>query len=155
MNKRWLRLLRSKVPPQPNMAAADLDLIGAVDRPPKKKHLHHDQRVAQRPEQSGKFEPNRPAPVFQEVIWNEYCVLFPDGSSAPFNEEVRYTALTGYLRKKPVVTDGRAEFAVAATAAARCDDRRTHGHGRHCRPRRCCHGVCRRRRGQCCSCAGR
>ena len=107
-----LRLLRSKVPPQPNMAAADLDLIGAVDRPPKKKHLHHDQRVAQRPEQSGKFEPNRPAPVFQEVIWNEYCVLFPDGSSAPFNEEVRYTALTGYLRKKPVVTDGRAEFAL-------------------------------------------
>ena len=39
-------------------------------------------------------------------------MLFPDGSSAPFNEEVRYTALTGYLRKKPVVTDGRAEFAL-------------------------------------------
>ena len=53
------------------------------------------------------------APVFQEVVWNEYCVLFPDGSSAPFNEAVRYSALTGYLRKKEVVSDGRAEFAIA------------------------------------------
>jgi len=43
-------------------------------------------------------------------VWNPYCVLFPDGSSAPFNESVRYTALTGYLRKKRVLTDGRAEF---------------------------------------------
>ena len=74
--------------------------------------MHHADRVATRREQSGKFEPSRPAPVFQEVVWNEYCVLFPDGSSAPFNEAVRYTALTGYLRKKPVVADGRAEWAL-------------------------------------------
>ena len=78
----------------------------------KPQHMHHAQRVALRREQCGKFESTRPAPVFQEVVWNEYCVLFPDGSSAPFNEAVRYTALTGYLRKKPVVTDGRAEFAL-------------------------------------------
>ena len=77
-----------------------------------KSHLSHAERVQLRREACGKFEPGRPAPVFQEVVWNEYCVLFPDGSSAPFNEAVRYTALTGYLRKKPVYTDGRAEFAL-------------------------------------------
>ena len=60
-----------------------------------------------------RYEEGRMAPVFQEVVWNEYCVLFPDGSSAPFNEAVRYSALTGYLRKKEVVSDGRAEFAIA------------------------------------------
>ena len=74
--------------------------------------MHHAQRVAARREQSGKFEPTRQTPVFQEVVWNEYCVLFPDGSAAPFNESVRYTALTGYLRKKPVMSDGRAEWAL-------------------------------------------
>eukprot|EP00325_Prymnesiales_sp_UTEX-LB-985_P003403 CAMPEP_0174705612 /NCGR_PEP_ID=MMETSP1094-20130205/8772_1 /TAXON_ID=156173 /ORGANISM="Chrysochromulina brevifilum, Strain UTEX LB 985" /LENGTH=664 /DNA_ID=CAMNT_0015903807 /DNA_START=139 /DNA_END=2133 /DNA_ORIENTATION=+ len=78
-----------------------------------KPHLSHAERVAARREQSGKFEPGRPAPVFQEVVWNEYCVLFPDGSSAPFQEAVRYTALTGYLRKKRVVRDGCAEFSLA------------------------------------------
>jgi len=48
-----------------------------------------------------------------QVVWNEFCLLFPDGSTVAFNEAVRYTALTGYLRKRPVVGDGRAEFALA------------------------------------------
>ena len=64
-------------------------------------------------EHSGKFDPQRTLPVFQEVVWNEYCILFPDGSSVPFNETVRYSALTGYLRKREVVSEGRAEFALA------------------------------------------
>ena len=25
----------------------------------------------------------RPPPMFQEVVWNEYCVLFPDGNTLP------------------------------------------------------------------------
>ena len=50
--------------------------------------------------------------VFQEVLWNEYCVLFPDGTHAAFNDEVRYTNLKGYLRKRRVVEQGRAEFAL-------------------------------------------
>lgn len=50
--------------------------------------------------------------VFQEVLWNEYCVLFPDGTHAAFNDEVRYTNLKGYLRKRRVVKEGRAEFAL-------------------------------------------
>jgi len=46
-------------------------------------------------------------------VWNEFCLLFPDGTTVAFNEAVRYTALTGYLRKRPVLMDGRAEFALA------------------------------------------
>ena len=61
-------------------------------------------------EPSGKYLPTRSGPVFEEVQWNEYCVLFPDGTSRPFNEDVRYTSLTGYLRKRKVVKDGRADF---------------------------------------------
>mmetsp|Transcript_25546 Transcript_25546/g.64934 ORF Transcript_25546/g.64934 Transcript_25546/m.64934 type:complete len:396 (+) Transcript_25546:92-1279(+) len=76
-------------------------------------HLGHSERIRLRRELSGKHEDLRLAPVFQEVVWNEYCVLFPDGSSAPFNEAVRYTAFTGYLRKKRLKTEGRAEFALA------------------------------------------
>jgi hypothetical protein len=84
----------------------------------KPSRMHHAERVASRREQSGKFEAARAAPVFQEVVWNEYCVLFPDGSSAPFNEQVRYTALTGYLRKKPVLCDGRAEVRTSPATPA-------------------------------------
>ena len=54
----------------------------------------------------------RPPPMFREVVWNEYCVLFPDGSHTPFNDEVRYTNLRGYLRKRHVVTDGGTEHAL-------------------------------------------
>lgn len=50
--------------------------------------------------------------VFQEVLWNEYCVLFPDGTHAAFNDEVRYTNLKGYLRKRRVIQDGSAQFAI-------------------------------------------
>jgi hypothetical protein len=82
-------------------------------KPARPRRRGHAERVRHRREQSGKYEEGRMAPVFEEVVWNEYCVLFPDGSSAPFNEAVRYSALTGYLRKKEVVSDGRAEFAIA------------------------------------------
>ena len=50
--------------------------------------------------------------MYQEVLWNEYCVLFPDGTHCPFNDEVRYTNLKGYLRKQTVVSDGKAEYAL-------------------------------------------
>ena len=89
-----------------------LSLVRAASAAGSNTHVPFMMRMALRREVAGKFDPTRRSPVFQEVVWNEYCVLFPDGSSAPFNEAVRYTALTGYLRKKPVVTDGRAEWAL-------------------------------------------
>lgn len=101
-----LRLLRGGMPASP------LDAGLAKPKP-----RHTQRRIVREP--SGKFEPLRPATVFQEVVWNEYCVLFPDGSSAPFNEAVRYTALTGYLRKQAVMTDGRAEWAIQHGASHR------------------------------------
>eukprot|EP00908_Phaeocystis_cordata_P024143 Transcript_6617.p1 GENE.Transcript_6617~~Transcript_6617.p1 ORF type:complete len:753 (-),score=278.29 Transcript_6617:199-2352(-) len=70
----------------------------------------------------------RPPPMFQEVVWNEYCVLFPDGSHTPFNDEVRYTNLNGYLRKRLAVKDGgnpgksaggKADYAIQYGAARR------------------------------------
>lgn len=79
-----LRLLRASSIGQPSKT---LPASKGEAAPVMKPHrMHHAQRVASRREQSGKFEPSRPAPVFQEVVWNEYCVLFPDGSSAPFTE---------------------------------------------------------------------
>ena len=57
---------------------------------------------AERPHGDGVM---RGPPMFQEVVWNEYCVLFPDGTHTPFNDEVRYTNLKGYLRKRPVVKE--------------------------------------------------
>ena len=30
----------------------------------------------------------------------------------PFNEDVRYTSLTGYLRKQKLFSDGRADFTI-------------------------------------------
>ena len=51
-------------------------------------------------------------PIFQEVIWSQYCVLFPDGSHSPYNEQVRYTALKGWLRKQKVRRGGHAEYAL-------------------------------------------
>ena len=110
VNKFELRLLR-RGGAGPN--EGDAGLRDAKQSEKARTRLSHEERMAMRREQSGKFEANRPAPVFQEVVWNEYCVLFPDGSSAPFNEQVRYTALTGYLRKKKVVRDGHAEFSLA------------------------------------------
>ena len=68
------------------------------------------ERVKKEP--SGKYFPGRAGAVFEEVQWNDYCVLFPDGTSMPFNEDVRYTSLTGYLRKQKVMNDGRADFTV-------------------------------------------
>lgn len=70
-------------------------------------------------EPSGKFYVGRPGPVFEEVQWNEYCVLLPDGMSRPFNEDVRYTSLTGYLRKRKVLKDGRADFAICNGESSR------------------------------------
>ena len=61
----------------------------------------------------------RPPPMFREVVWNEYCVLFPDGSHTPFNDEVRYTNLRGYLRKRRVVSDGGTEYALQYGGARR------------------------------------
>lgn len=79
-----LRLLRaSGVSGIPKAMPASKGDVAPTKKP---RRMHHAQRVASRREQSGKFEASRPAPVFQEVVWNEYCVLFPDGSSAPFNE---------------------------------------------------------------------
>jgi hypothetical protein len=61
----------------------------------------------------------RPPPMYREVVWNEYCVLFPDGSHTPFNDEVRYTNLRGYLRKRRVVSDGGTEYALQYGAPRR------------------------------------
>ena len=44
--------------------------------------------------------------------WNEYCVVLPNGTSRPFTDAVRYTALKGYLRKRPILADGAAEYAL-------------------------------------------
>mmetsp|Transcript_7194 Transcript_7194/g.15775 ORF Transcript_7194/g.15775 Transcript_7194/m.15775 type:complete len:746 (+) Transcript_7194:167-2404(+) len=81
----------------------------APSQPEHTRREHHE-RIHREP--SGKFFSARPGPVFQEIQWNEFCVLLPDGSSKPFNEDVRYTSLTGYLRKRKVMKDGRAEFAL-------------------------------------------
>ena len=61
----------------------------------------------------------RPAPMYREVVWNEYCVLFPDGTHTPFNDNVRYTNLCGYLRKRRVVSDGGTEYALQYGAPRR------------------------------------
>ena len=61
----------------------------------------------------------RPPPMFREVVWNEYCVLFPDGSHTPFNDEVRFTNLNGYLRKRRVVSAGGTEYALQYGAPRR------------------------------------
>ena len=72
-----------------------------------------------KPEQTGKYDPARATPVFEEVQWNEYCVLLPNGTSRPFNEDVRSSALTGYLRKKKVVRDGKVDFVLTHGEGAR------------------------------------
>ena len=104
-----LRLLRTGTP-KPQLGQISPSLSSST---PNSSELAYRRHLARRREKAGKFDATRPGPVFQEVVWNEYCVLFPDGSSMPFNDQVRYTALTGYLRKKSVVRDGRADFAIS------------------------------------------
>lgn len=71
---------------------------------------HRHERIFKEP--CGKYFAHRPGPVFEEVLWNDYCVLLPDGTSRPFNEDVRIGRLVGYLRKRKVLQDGRVDFAL-------------------------------------------
>ena len=50
--------------------------------------------------------------LYPPLQWSEYCVVLPNGTSRPFTDAVRYTALKGYLRKRPILADGAAEYAL-------------------------------------------
>ena len=56
------------------------------------------------------------APVFEQVLWNEFCIAMPDGTTQQFDDRLRFTALSGWLLKQKVQHDGAAEV----RSLARC-----------------------------------